>query len=298
MEQKRLGRGLEALYGRLDSVKLSNNDADGTQKTNSGSVIDVPISQIKENPYQPRSRFAEDSIENLAKSIQHNGMLQPLVASKINGTYQLICGERRLRALKKLGYTTAKVIVHDKCNDEDLLKKALVENVNREDLNPIEKAEGLQLLNKKFSLTHEQIADSIGMSRTGVTNLIRLLELPVEIQDAVRSDLITAGHARAILQVNNLDKRNKLISKIVKDNLTVRQAEQLARKFNTVSAGSEDSAGTAENYDTNSIASFLEESLLTKVSIEKAGKLYKLNIQFNSLDELIDFASRLGYTAG
>lgn len=295
MENRRLGRGLDALFGPTKTA--GNGNRVSSHLANGPELHEIPCGQIKENPYQPRSKFDEDAIRELAQSIKNNGLLQPVLVSRKNGYYELICGERRLRAVKLLGHNTITAIVKE-CSEEDLLKKALVENIHREDLDPVEKAEAMSLLNKKFNLSHEKLGKILGMNRSTVTNYIRLLELPLEIRDAIKSKLITPGHARAILQVEDKANRNKLIAKIVKDNLSVRHAERLATKFNSLEKQGHVKlkADTGLNNSFSHIIDFLEQELLTKVVINQNKDSINLTISFNSSEDLLQFARKIGYT--
>src|SRR6266852_8461559 len=191
MERRRLGRGLDALLAGTgassQAVAASEVAAETTR---------VAVEQIDHNPYQPRRAFDEDELAGLSESIRSVGILQPLVVRPVGDRFQLVAGERRLRAAQAVGFSDVPVRVVD-FNDQQVLEAALVENIQRTDLNPIEKAQGFQDYLQRFRMTHEQLATRLGLDRSTVTNLVRLLELPTEVQTAVRVGQITAGHARA-----------------------------------------------------------------------------------------------------
>lgn len=280
------------------SVPPLQRNADSDESLGADRVIDIELEQIMANPFQPRSEFDDESIDNLAESMKHNGLLQPIIVTRKGGSYELVCGERRVRAARKLGMKNIRAIVVKTMGDEELLRKALIENIQREDLNPIEKAEAFSVLCKKFQLTHEKIAELVGVNRATVTNFIRLLELPEEVREAVRSNLITAGHARAILQVSEPVKRAKLITAIVKDNLTVRQAENMARKLNDglYSRAAKVPPAEEADYATAEIIKFLEDAFLTKVELTVSGGKYVVSMKFENIEQLTAFATNFGYT--
>jgi ParB family chromosome partitioning protein len=227
-----LGRGLSAL------IPAATQDGGG--KNESGQqVISIDPAHIHPNPFQPRREFIEEEIDSLAESIKAQGLLQPiLVRQKDNREYQIVSGERRFRALQRLGRDKIPCLVKSKLSDREMMEMALVENIQREDLNEIEKAEAYQKLLKEYNYTHDQLAAQVGKSRTAITNAIRLLGLSEEIRQMVRKNVVTMGHARALLSLNDEAARIALAIKIQKEELSVRETEkavqQPERKTNKV----------------------------------------------------------------
>lgn len=218
MEKKnRLGRGLDALLG----------DADGNGVATLSSA-EVPVEQIQTNPYQPRKTFDDDEILSLGESIKNHGVLQPLVVRQVDGQYQLIAGERRLRAARLVGLSAVPVRVVD-FNDQQVLEAALVENIHRADLNPIEKAQGFKEYLDRFEMTHEQLAARLGLARTTITNLLNLLEMSQPIQDAVRTGQITLGHAKTLKGVAP-ERQATLVKEVVTRGLSVHALDTLIKE--------------------------------------------------------------------
>jgi ParB family transcriptional regulator, chromosome partitioning protein len=215
---RRLGRGLEALI----SSAAPPSPADSSQ------VQRVPVDQIRPNPYQPRKEFRPEDLAELESSLRANGLLQPISLRKAPSGYELIAGERRLRAATRLGWREIPAIVKD-VDDRTLLTLALVENLQRADLNPVEEAEGYQRLIKDFEFTQQQVADAVGKDRTTITNLLRLLTLPAAVRGLVASGLITAGHARALLPLDSERQVVELANETVAHQLSVREVERRVR---------------------------------------------------------------------
>lgn len=219
-EKRRLGKGLEALLGGSAEI----NDAG-----EAAPVAQLPIDQIVTNPYQPRKDFDPDDLAALKHSIATHGLLQPVVVRHTEDGYQLIAGERRLRAARAVGWKDIPVRVVD-FNDQQTFEAALVENLQRADLNPIEKALGFRDYLAQYRLTQDEFAQRVGLDRTTISNLLRLLELPPEVQEAVRVGQLTNGHARALLALEDPERQKLLCRQIIADGLTVRAVEQLARQ--------------------------------------------------------------------
>jgi ParB family chromosome partitioning protein len=215
-----LGRGLGAL------IPCENNSS-------SGGLIYIPVDRVLPNPHQPRSEMDDASLAELAESIREHGILQPLIVTNIPGdeTYTLIAGERRLRAARLAGLSQVPAIWRQ-VSDQEQLELALIENIQRADLSPLETAEAYLMLNEEFSLRHEDIAERVGKSREAVTNTLRLLKLPPEVKDALRTGQISEGHARALLGLSNVHAQLSALKTILDHNLTVRQAEELVRMLN------------------------------------------------------------------
>ena len=213
--RKALGRGLSNLIPvKFDDTEISNE------------IYNISISLIKPNPFQPRLDFDEEEIKGLAESIKNQGLLQPVVVRKKDEFYQVISGERRLRAFHFLKRDVVPCVVKNSVSDREMLELALIENIQREELNEIEKAIAYQKLLLEYNYTHEQLSDQIGKSRTAITNSLRLLNLPEEIQLLVRNNSISMGHARALLSLSE-DDQKAAVKRILDEHLTVRDVENL-----------------------------------------------------------------------
>jgi ParB family chromosome partitioning protein len=222
-----LGKGLGAL---IDNTKYEKKSVE--EALSSSAVAEIDIDKIEQNPFQPREDFDEDALNELKDSIIKHGIIQPITVRKIqNGKFQLISGERRLRACKNAGLTKIIAFVRD-ADDSSLLEMALIENIQREDLNAVEIAVSYQRLIDECNLTQDQLAERIGKKRSTVTNYIRLLKLPVEIQAGLQNKLITMGHARALINIENEKTLVDTYEKIVAKELSVRETENLIREIN------------------------------------------------------------------
>ncbi len=217
-EKPRLGRGLDALLGG-DTAAI-DRPADATE---------VPLNRIQQNPYQPRKHFDADAITSLSASVREHGILQPLVVRSVNGQFQLIAGERRLRAAHEVGLATVPVRIVD-FNDQQVLEAALVENIQRADLNPIEKAQGFKEYLDRFHLSHEQLAQRLGLARSSITNLINLLDMAPEVVDGVRLNQISEAHAKLLKGIKSRDKQIAMFKQIVALGLSVKAAEAMIRE--------------------------------------------------------------------
>ena len=221
MSSKRLGRGIEAL--------INSELNDKSIKPNSPGVSYINLSDIKPNPDQPRRDFNNTSLAELSKSIREKGVITPITVRESNKGYEIIAGERRWRAAKKAKLKSIPSYILNIGDEAEMMEVALIENIQREDLNPIEEAEGYAVLNSKYSLSHDGIAKTIGKKRTTISNALRLLKLPPEIRKSIRSGEITAGHGRAILQKKSIAAMKNLWKKIVNESLSVRAAESLVK---------------------------------------------------------------------
>ena len=221
MSSKRLGRGIEAL--------INSELNDKSKKPNSPGVSYINLSDIKPNPDQPRRDFNNNSLDELSKSIKEKGVITPITIRESNKGYEIIAGERRWRAAKKAKLKSIPAYILNIGDEAEMMEVALIENIQREDLNPIEEAEGYAVLNSKYSLSHDGIAKTIGKKRTTISNALRLLKLPSEIRKSIRSGEITAGHGRAILQKKSIAAMKNLWKKIVNEALSVRAAESLVK---------------------------------------------------------------------
>ena len=222
-----LGRGLDAIL-QSPETDITSRDISGDYVA--GAVAEIDINLIETNPFQPRTEFDEEALEELARSIKEQGVIQPVTVRKLGyNKYQLISGERRLRASKLAGLSKIPVFIRI-ANDEQMLELALIENIHRENLNAIEVAISYQRLIDECNLTQEQLSEKMGKSRSAIANFLRLLKLPAEIQIALRDGHISMAHARALINVEDKETQLKLLQQIIEDELSVRQTEELANK--------------------------------------------------------------------
>lgn len=294
MLNKSLGRGLESLIPLKKNQFVKNNQKeDADVKTVerlkkfspalSESVILVETKFIEPNPHQPRKYFDEQSLKELSESIKIHGILQPLIATKVfDNQYQLLAGERRLQASKLAGLKQVPVIVRE-LNEQQKLEMALVENVQRQDLNPMEEALAYSSLIDEFNLKQEEVAKKVAKSRVFITNTLRLLTLPSEIQKAIFEKKISFGHAKAILSLKTEEEQMKLFRNILLNNLSVRDSESGAKKVKVKDHVRSFNQKTPQILD---YEERLAQSLGTKVEIKKAGKSGKVIVDFFSEEEL------------
>jgi ParB family transcriptional regulator, chromosome partitioning protein len=274
-----LGKGLDALI------------PGGSQTTTSASgVIQIAIDLIQRNPRQPREKFDLEELENLAVSIREHGVIQPLiVAPSRGGTYTLIAGERRLQASRKAGLKTVPVVIRQ-ATDQQLLELALIENVQRADLNAIEEAEAYQHMAKEFRMSHEMIAARVGKSRVTVTNTLRLLDACAAVKQALVDGRISEGHARAMLSLS-AKAQETLLNQIVNIDMSVRQTEMLVRKYSGQKPVSKKK--TASSADVNDLEKRLRSSLGTKVALKYGKRGGTVTIYYYSDEELDSLLEKL-----
>jgi ParB family chromosome partitioning protein len=283
-----LGRGLSAwIPGAPEAGEAS------------GGLMEVPVNAVAPNPKQPRTRFDDETIAALAASIREVGILQPLVVRKAgDGRYELIAGERRLRAAKAAGMASVPIVLRES-EDADLLREALIENIHREDLNPIEQAEAFKALLGELGLKQEELADRVGVSRSHIANTIRLLALPLDVQQLLADDKITAGHARAVLSLGDKDAMSSLATRVAAEDLSVRQTEEVVRRFLEAPRETAEKRRVAEAIteqpDANlaEVEEILSEQLATRVSIQMGAKRGKVVIEFGSPDDLERIVSEI-----
>ena len=221
MSSKRLGKGINAI--------INTTSKEGKKTISSPGVSKIQLKDIKPNPEQPRRDFNEKSLDELCSSIKKKGIITPITVREHAGTYEIIAGERRWRAAKKAKLRSVPAYVINIKNASEMMEVALIENIQRENLNPIEEAEGYAILNSQHNLSHDDIAKTIGKKRTTVSNALRLLKLPPEIRKSIRNGRISAGHGRAILQKKSVPAMENLWKKIINDSLSVRAAEALVK---------------------------------------------------------------------
>ena len=243
----------------------------------------LPIAQVKPNPNQPRTHFDESALAELAESIRENGVLQPLLVRKKGQNYEIIAGERRYQASKLAGLDEVPVIIKD-VDDQKMMELALIENLQRSDLNPIEEAKGYQQLIKKSKMTQETLAKAVSKSRSSITNSLRLLDLPEEVQQFLFDGKMTAGHARAILAVPFEEQRIKLAEKVVAEQLSVRATENLAPLFSVGDEPKPARPVTPQSY--KKAARVLRQVFNTNVRVKQLRGKNKIEIEFKDEEQL------------
>jgi ParB family chromosome partitioning protein len=292
---RRLGRGLEALISTARAQRESVPTATGTATRQESDLQTVRIADISPNRFQPRRVFTERDLAELEASIRASGLLQPItVRAGESGRWELVTGERRLRATGRLGWTEIPAIVRD-FDDRAMLTLALVENLQRADLNALEEAEGYQRLLEEFELTQQQVADAVGKDRTTITNLLRVLTLPTAVRQMVELGHITAGHARALLVVKNEKQQIELANEIVARQLSVREVESRARRIagengpkrTKTAPSSSNPAPTSSDPAVRRVEDQLRRRLQTDVAIQALGnERGVVRISFYSHDDL------------
>lgn len=277
-----LGRGLSSLIPNktiLQNIDLVKDDSHQTT---------LAIDLISANPFQPRTIFDEDDLLNLSNSIKEKGILQPLIVSvdEQKGEYQLIAGERRLRAAKLAGLLEVPVIIKTKISNKEKAELALIENIQRQDLNPIEKAKGFKDLQEKFNFTQEEIAKQLNLSRSSVANTLRYLSLPPSVQLALTNGQITEGHAKIIAGLDNPLDQEAVLANIINNSLNVRQTEKVVKK-------EPNSSLNIISSDIKSLVNNFSQKLNNKVEIRKKGKRYIMTLNFFSEEEIKKFTDSL-----
>lgn len=280
-----LGRGLSSL---IPGEILSNEEKDKLHTHLSEIFQEIEISKIQFNPYQPRSQFEDKNIEELSESIKVNGVIQPITLRKLGNNYQLISGERRIRAALKAGLTRIPAFIINVDEDYKMLEIAIIENIQREDLNPIDLANGLKKLSEEFNLTQEEIAKRVGKDRSTITNFIRLLKLPVSVQDSLRNGEISIGHAKVLLSLGDSELIKRIWKKIITENLSVRATEKLVSNFLNNLKNIKGTYQKVKQPDSNIVhyEKEISQILGTKVKIMNKHNKGKIVIEFYSLEEL------------
>ena len=294
-KQKGLGRGLDAL------IKDESNNIEESSIDDKSGVEEIEISKVSKSPWQPRSNFDADLLNNLTQSVKVHGVLQPLIVREINGNFELIAGERRLRAAEAAGLKTIPVIITT-ASDEKALQLALIENLQREDLNPIEEAEGYALLQKQFGLTQEKVAEQVGKARASVANSLRILDLSDIIRKHVADGLLSIGHAKVLLTLDSSLEQEKLATRIIKESITVRSLERLVKKLSLpIKKPRAEKSDLPKDYLKN-LTDELHRLFGTQVRISPSktlanGRRVKgsLEIDFNDNDELDRLLQIIGY---
>lgn len=292
MAKQALGKGLGALIRK--QVSNSSNSSDDSQE-GLGRPREVPIDKITPSPLQPRTHFVESPLDELVESIRQHGIIQPLIIRRVGENFELIAGERRWRASKKLGLATVPVIERE-ASDRDVLEMALIENLQREDLNPIEEATGYVRLAKEFTLKQEEIAARVGKSRASVANGMRLLDLHADIQMLVAQARLSVGHAKAILAIKDKDSQLLASDEIIRKALTVRAAEKLAQNFGAQLRRSKDGRPTKPELDAHikAIENRLRDHFATHVVIQHNPKKGTIELDYYGDDDLQRILELLG----
>ena len=274
MKKRSLGRGLDSLIPK-------------SLETESAGYQMVSTDLLKPNPSQPRKQFEQGALEELAESIKENGVIQPLIVRKINDGFEIVAGERRWRAAKIAKLEKLPVVIRT-ATDQDVAELTLIENIQREDLNPIEEAEAYEKLSERFGLTHDDIAKKTGKNRSVITNQLRLLKLSDKAKEALVSGAITAGHARALLAAPSPEEMNSLLGEVLKKDLTVRRTEALVKKKSRDTERPAEPAlsEVAEDIFTRELTEELSGKFSTKVRISRNKTKGKIEIEYYSPEEL------------
>ena len=292
-----LGRGLDALFPEktvhskqeekpVQKAVSADDEKEKETETVGSGIKTVKISKVEPNREQPRKKFDEDALLELSESIKQYGILQPLLVSDKKDYYELIAGERRWRAAKMAGLKEVPVIIKE-FSDQETVEISLIENIQREDLNPVEEAQAYKRLIDEFHLKQDEIADRVAKSRTAVTNSLRLLKLDPRVQDMVVDEMITAGHARAILSIPDPDMQEMVASKVFDNQLSVRETEELVRKILKPSKKKEKVSNSAEDAIYESLEEKMKGITGTRVFIRrKKNNKGKIEIEYYSRDDL------------
>jgi ParB family chromosome partitioning protein len=282
-----LGQGLSAL------IPVDNFITDGNSDRN---VQDLSIDALTPNPHQPRSLFAEESLKDLSRSVKEMGVIQPLIVRPAaEGKYEIVAGERRWRAAMMAGFVTIPALVRE-LTDLESLETALIENLQREDLNPVDTAEAYDTLIRKFSYTHENLAQRIGKDRSSITNHLRLLKLPDPIKQQLRDELISMGHARTLLALDHAPAQLSLSNRVVKRKLSVRELERIVQNYKN-KRDSKTSREVTKDPALANLETRLSRHFATRVTIRKnQNEIGKLEFSFHSREELDRLLEMMGYS--
>ena len=278
-----LGKGLEALFSNseIDTQEISVTKKEESEEK---GISFININEIKPNQNQPRKSFNEEKLEELAASIIENGLIQPVILRKADKGYEIVAGERRWRACRKAGMKEIPCIIREFTDEQNMLI-AIIENMQREDLNPVEEAEGLNQMIVNFGMTQEQVSKSVGKSRPYITNALRLLKLPSEIREMLLANQLSAGHARAIAGIGDTEKQIQLAEYAIKEGLSVREIEKIIKEENAPKK--KISRKKAEkSADVRKVEDDLKQIMGTKVNLNQSGKKGKIEIEYYSRDEL------------
>jgi len=280
-----LGKGLGAL------IPGASEEVEETAEDGGSRISYIGVSEIAPNPYQPRTEFDPAHIQELKQSILEKGIIQPVTVRRLGGGFQLIAGERRLRAAREAGLEAVPAVVMDVTTPEEMMELSLIENIQREDLNPIEEAKAYRMLSDQCHLTQEEVSRRVGKDRSTVANTLRLLRLPPEIQDHLSRGDISMGHARALLAFEDEETQLKLCARVLKDGLTVRKVEGLVRSFQA--QPSRKPPKPSGDALTLALEERLQQALGTSVKIVRKGRKGRVEIAFYNDEDLEHLADLL-----
>jgi ParB family transcriptional regulator, chromosome partitioning protein len=281
MERKALGKGIGALIIEKEPETTGKEER----------IVHLKLDQVRANPFQPRKDFDTESLQELMQSVKEKGIIQPILVRRKGDNYELIAGERRLRAATLLNLNEVPAIVRD-VEDEDSLELALIENIQRQDLNPIEQARAYQYLIDKFHLTQERISEILGKARVTITNTLRLLNLPQEIQEEIRAGRISFAHGRALLEIADANQQRRMVQQVIKEGLSVSELENLIKSFRPRGTKRKIGSGVREP-QVALMEEELQHCLATKVRISKRKKRGHILIEFYSEEDLARIINKL-----
>jgi ParB family chromosome partitioning protein len=281
MQKQALGKGLGALIPDLSSLDDKERKALG--------VNDIELEKIVPNEFQPRKHFDDEKLKELAASIKEQGVIQPIIVHKMSGGYQLIAGERRWRAARLAGLKTIPALVKE-ATKRELLEMALIENIQREDLNPLEAAEAYKRLQDEFKLTQDELSKRVGKERSTVTNFLRILSLPKEVKHEIATGSLSMGHAKALLSLERVRDQLRAAALIVKKGLSVREAESIATRLKNPPKEKK----VHQSSELKAVVEKLKKSLGTKVSISARSKGGRIVIEYYSADDLDRILEKIG----
>ncbi|MCI7303392.1 ParB/RepB/Spo0J family partition protein [Ihubacter massiliensis] len=278
-----LGKGLDALFStsEIDTKKINSEKAD---EIRAQGIEFIDINDIKPNENQPRKVFDDVKLQELANSIKEHGLIQPVILRQAKKGYEIVAGERRWRACRKAGLKEIPCMIKELTDEQNMLV-AIIENMQREDLNPIEEAEGLNQMISSFGMTQEEVSKSVGKSRPYITNSLRLLKLPQEVRNMVSQGKLTTGHARAIAGIGDRERQIQLAEYVIKEELSVREVERLIKEQHS-SKKKNPRRKAEKSADVKRVEEDLKHIMGTKVSLNQSGRKGKIEIEYYSRDEL------------
>ena len=282
--RRALGRGLEELFNN-EILDYSSVEERIVQETPKDEIVNVKIDELRSNPYQPRKNFDQAALEELSKSIKEHGVFQPIIVKKSIKGYEIIAGERRVKASKLAGLTEIPAIIRD-FNDTQMMEIALLENLQREDLNAIEEATAYKKLLETLNLTQEELSKRIAKSRSHITNMLGLLTLPDSIQQQIAEKKISMGHARVLSKLNNIEQQESLAKQVIEEGISVRKLEELSQEPTIIKANPQKTRHKEREY------SYLEDELSEKLGTKVIIKKNKIEINFvneNDLNRLLEY---------
>ncbi|MBD3336568.1 MAG: ParB/RepB/Spo0J family partition protein [Candidatus Eisenbacteria bacterium] len=286
MSRKALGRGLKALIPETPTDQPSGSESAET-------IRQLPIIELRPNPFQPRRRWSSEELQALAESLKRHGLLEPILVRPAGTHYEIVAGERRVRAAQLVGWTSVEARIRA-VTDEEALQLALVENLQRKDLDPLEEARGYRALAERFSWTHDRIAQEVGKSRTAISNALRLLKLPESIQDHVSRETLSEGHARTLLGLPNPGMQERLAEETLKRGLSVRQLERKVQKLSRrVESRARRSRRSPAREELEALQEVMTRSLGLEVAVSGSREKGVVRIRYGRREELEGLLSRL-----